>query len=54
MTDEQLDVAKNNIEEYTEKLGYKKSNMEFKKGYIECLEELDISEKSIDIVISIV
>ena len=52
MTDEQLDVAKNNIEEYTEKLGYKKSNMEFKKGYIECLEELDIPEKSIDIVIS--
>ena len=26
--------------------------MEFKKGYIECLEELDIPEKSVDIVIS--
>ena len=32
--------------------GYKKSNVEFKKGYIEDLESLGIEDETIDVVIS--
>lgn len=52
MTDEQISLANKYINEYTKKLNYKKPNMEFKKGYIEYLDELDIEKESIDIVIS--
>ena len=52
MTEEQLEVANNHIEEYTNTLKYKKPNMEFKQGYIECLDKLNIPKNSIDIVVS--
>ncbi len=52
MTEEQLEVANKYIDTYTDILKYNKANMEFKKGYIECLEELNISNNSIDIVVS--
>lgn len=52
MTQEQLEVANNHIETYTNILGYKKPNMEFKKGYIECLDKLNIPNNSVDIVVS--
>ena len=52
MTSEQLEVSNKYIVEYTKILNYKKPNMEFKKGYIECLDELNIPSNSIDIIIS--
>lgn len=52
MTDEQIDVANAHIAEYTNKLGYAKPNLSFKKGYIEFLEKAGIEANSIDLVIS--
>eukprot|EP00924_Labyrinthula_sp_SR-Ha-C_P014557 augustus_masked-scaffold_34-processed-gene-1.16-mRNA-1 protein AED:0.07 eAED:0.07 QI:0/-1/0/1/-1/1/1/0/376 len=53
MTDEQLSVARDNAEEYcVKKLGYDKSNLEFKKGYIEDIEGTGIVNESVDLVIS--
>jgi arsenite methyltransferase len=50
MTEEQIDISKRNMKEFSDKLGY--SNMEFKKGYIEFLEDCGIQKESLDIVIS--
>lgn len=52
MTDEQLDVAKRHVEFHRDAYGYARANVEFKKGYIECLDELGIEDESIDIIIS--
>ncbi len=52
MTDEQLDVANKYIDYHREKFSYKQSNVEFKKGYIEKLDELDLADNSFDIIIS--
>ncbi len=52
MTDEQLAVANEHVEWHREKFGYAKSNVEFKKGYIEKLDELELADNSFDIVIS--
>lgn len=52
MTDAQLAVANEHIEWHREKFGYAKSNVEFKKGYIEKLHELGLADESFDIVIS--
>jgi len=52
MTDAQLDVAREHIEWHRERFGYVKSNVEFKKGYTEKLDELDLADNSFDIVIS--
>lgn len=52
MTDEQLDVANRHIEYHREKFGYAESNVIFKKGYIECLDELGFEDNSFDIIIS--
>ncbi len=52
MTDEQLDVANRHIEYHRKKFGYAASNVEFKKGYIECLDELGFEDNSFDIIIS--
>lgn len=52
MTDEQLDVARAHIEEYTAKLGYKKPNMTFIKGFIERLGEAGVPDESVDIIMS--
>jgi ubiquinone/menaquinone biosynthesis C-methylase UbiE len=52
MTDEQLEVANKHIDYHTEKFGYKKPNIEFKKGHIEQLDELDIQNDSLDLIIS--
>eukprot|EP00755_Sulcionema_specki_P005030 Sspe_Gene.4731::Locus_1557_Transcript_4_5_Confidence_0.222_Length_1590::g.4731::m.4731/K07755/AS3MT; arsenite methyltransferase len=45
MTDEQLDVARAHIDEYTKKLGYAKPNLRFVKGYIEKLKEAGIEDE---------
>jgi SAM-dependent methyltransferase len=52
MTDEQLEVANRHIEWHREKFGYARSNVEFRKGYIEKLDELGLEENSFDIIIS--
>ncbi len=52
MTDEQIDVAERHVESQMEKFGYKKPNVEFRKGYIEDLKEIGIEDNSIDVVMS--
>ncbi len=52
MTDEQLAVANKHIDFHTEAFGYKKSNVAFKKGYIERLDELELADNSFDIIVS--
>lgn len=52
MTDEQLEVANTHLEYHREKFGFAQSNVEFKKGYIEKLNELDLVDNSFDIIIS--
>jgi len=52
MTDEQLNVAKKYTTEFCKnKMGYKRVNLKFIKGYIECLDKY-IENNSIDICIS--
>ncbi|XP_041368388.1 arsenite methyltransferase-like [Gigantopelta aegis] len=52
MTDEQLEIANQYIDYHRDKFGYKKSNVEFVKGYIEKLTEAGLKENSFDIIIS--
>ncbi len=52
MTDEQLDVANRHLEWHRERFGYANSNVEFRKGYIEKLDELGLEENSFDIIVS--
>lgn len=52
MTDEQLDIARNHVAEYTNTLGYAAPNMEFKKGYIERIIESGVEKESVDLIIS--
>ena len=50
MTDEQLAVANQHLDYHAQRFGY--ANVEFKKGYIEKLDELGLADNSIDIIIS--
>lgn len=52
MTDEQLDVANRHIDYHADKFGYSTSNVEFRKGYLESLEALELEENSFDIIVS--
>ncbi len=52
MTDEQLEVARRNLKPQMERFGYRKPNVEFKKGFIEDLHSAGIKDNSIDLVIS--
>ena len=52
MTDEQLSTANQYVAWHMDKFGYKKSNVEFVKGYIEDLQTAGIADNSVDIVIS--
>lgn len=52
MTDEQLEVAQRHKDAQMMKFGFKKCNVDFKKGYIEDLRELGIADNSVDVVIS--
>ena len=52
MTDEQLEVANRHIEYHREKFGYAAANTEFRKGYIEKLDELNLPDNSFDIIVS--
>lgn len=52
MTDEQLEVARKYAPYHSEKFGYKKSNIEFKQGYLEKLEDVDLEDEEFDILVS--
>lgn len=52
MTDEQLEVAQRYKDAQMQRFGFKKYNVNFKKGYIEDLRELGIADSSVDVVIS--
>jgi SAM-dependent methyltransferase len=54
MTDQQLEVSKKHVEDYTKNvLKYEKPNMQFFKGYIENISGIkEIAKESVDVVIS--
>ena len=52
MTDEQLEVANRHLDWHRERFGYARSNVEFRKGYIEKLDELGLEDESFDLIIS--
>lgn len=52
MTDEQLEVANQHVEWHREEFAYSNSNVEFRKGHIERLDELDFEDESFDIIVS--
>ena len=52
MTDEQLAVARRHVDFHAEAFGYRQSNVQFVKGYIEDLESAGIANDSIDLVVS--
>lgn len=52
MTEEQLEIALKHEQYHAEKFGYANKNTEFKKGYIEKLDELGLEENSFDIIVS--
>lgn len=52
MTDQQLAVANKYVGYHTEKFGYSKPNVEFIKGNIERLDELNLEAGSFDLIIS--
>ncbi len=52
MTDEQINVAINNIDYHTKKFGYKQPNVTFVKGNIENLSALGLEKESFDLIIS--
>lgn len=52
MTDEQLAVANAHIDFHAKQFGYKAPNVQFLKGYIEKLDELDLPDNSFDIIVS--
>lgn len=52
MTDEQLNVARKYKDVQMKRFGFKRCNVDFKKGYIEDLKEAGIDDNSQDVVIS--
>lgn len=50
MTDEQLAVANKHLDYHAQKFGF--ANVEFKKGYLENLKDLDLEPESFDVIIS--
>ncbi len=52
MTDEQLRVARDHVQNQMKTFGYQRENVAFRKGYIEDLATVDIADNAIDVVIS--
>ncbi len=52
MTEEQLAVANAHLEWHRKKFGFTKSNVEFKLGHIERLDELGMEDNSFDVIVS--
>ena len=52
MTDEQLAIAERHRDYHADAFGYSKSNVEFHKGYLEQLDELNLEPGSFDLIVS--
>ncbi|GMH40062.1 hypothetical protein BSKO_07966 [Bryopsis sp. KO-2023] len=52
MTDEQLDISKEYVDDFCTNAGYGKPNMKFIKGHMEYLDKAGVEDESVDIVIS--
>lgn len=52
MTESQLEIARRYQQTQAEAFGYRRSNVEFKLGYIEDLRSVGIEDESIDLVVS--
>ncbi|RME65795.1 MAG: DUF3641 domain-containing protein, partial [Nitrospirae bacterium] len=52
MTEEQLEVARRNLNRQMERFGYRRPNVEFRQGLIEDLRTPGIEDSSVDVVIS--
>jgi len=52
MTDEQLEIARKYKDAQMKRFGFKRCNVDFRKGYIEDLKEIGIEDNSQDVVIS--
>ena len=52
MTDEQLAVARAHMDYHREAFGYARGNVEFKQGYLEALETVDLEADSFDLIVS--
>ena len=52
MTTKQLNIAKKYLDEHCELNNFKKSNIEFKQGYIELLPQLNLKNNYYDIIVS--
>lgn len=52
MTPEQLEVARAHVDHHREVFGLSRTNVEFREGYIEELEALDLEPASFDLVVS--
>ena len=51
MTKEQIETARKHIDYHTKKFGFCKSNVEFREGYIEKLQDLNLEDNSFDIIV---
>jgi len=52
MTSEQLAVARRNLDSQMVRFGYEKVNVDFRQGYIEDLQAIEVADNSVDVVIS--
>ncbi len=52
MTEDQLAVANRHVDYHRQQFGYSAANVEFRKGYIEKLDELGLEDNSFDIIVS--
>lgn len=52
MTDEQINTAIQYVDYHKDVFGLKNKNVEFKKGFIECLDDAGIEDNSVDLVVS--
>lgn len=52
MTDEQLQVARTHVEDFTKSMGYAKPNLRFEKGMIEFIRDAGVKDGSMDLIIS--
>ncbi len=52
MTSEQLETARRHVNFHTHKFGFSEPNVEFKQGYIEKLDDIDLEDNYFDCIVS--